>query len=131
MLLAQAETLAAFLLAIEDPWIGHHGDCIGADYQFDTIARCMPRFSHMVIHPMKGGGKRAFCKAGLDDLLAPEKDPLLRNEDIVRACSFLIATPKEDHMVLRSGTWTTVRYGLKAQKLVHVCIPNGAMIQWA
>lgn len=130
MVLAQAETFASFLLAQEDDWVGHHGDCIGADYQFDTIARLMPRFRYMHIHPMIGGAKRAFCRPGVDDIMHSEKPPLVRNGDIVLGGTYLVATPKEPNMQLRSGTWTTVRYGLKANKPVKVIIPAGAMIEW-
>jgi hypothetical protein len=52
------------------------------------------------------------------------KDPLKRNRDIVDAAVMLIAVPKETTEVLRSGTWTTVRYAKKKGCSVLIIPPT-------
>jgi hypothetical protein len=42
--------------------------------------------------------------------------PLARNTCIVLNCEHLIAAPKEDSEVLRSGTWSTIRRARKEHK---------------
>jgi len=83
----------------------HHGDCIGADAEFDTIAKSLG--IKRIVHPSTMDSKRAFCKA--EEILKPEH-PLVRNREIVDSVQFMIATPKEIGEVLRSGTWSTIRY---------------------
>ncbi len=109
----------------------HHGDCIGADKHYDSIARVCLGFEWAVIYPANLDGKRAYCTVGPRDVVKTPMGPLQRNEKIVEACDFLIACPKEDQMQLRSGTWTTVRYALKANKPVKVILPDGQLIPWS
>jgi len=112
-------------------FVGHHGICVGADVQFDGLARAALGFEHMVIHPMIfAGDKAGLVVRGPHDRVLPSRPPLVRNEQIAFACDVLLATPKEDHMITRSGTWTTVRYALANGKPVFVVIPNGAVIAW-
>ena len=108
----------------------HHGDCVGADAQFHAIARGFgDDCAGIVIHPCDITAKRARCVAIPPyDVVRPVKKPLDRNRDIVAESDVLIATPKEDHMQIRSGTWTTVRYALEAAKPVAVVLPSGAVV---
>jgi len=99
----------------------HHGDCIGADDDFHTLVRLHTNIK-IVIHPPKKKSKRAF-KQG-DVILKPD-EYLTRNHNIVNACDILIATPKENEEVLRSGTWATIRYGKKSNKMVMIIFPCG------
>lgn len=91
----------------------HHGDCIGADDEFDSLFRTFaPR--KIVIHPPDNPVKRAFCH-NKDTILhksivLPEKPYLDRNRDIVDSCELIIACPAEATEILRSGTWSTWRY---------------------
>ena len=90
----------------------HHGDCIGADADFHAI---VSEHSHIRIigHIPDKNDKRAYCK------FHEEREPkpyLVRNKDIVNESEFLLATPKERTEVLRSGTWSTIRY---AKKKIH------------
>lgn len=97
----------------------HHGDCVGADFEFDKIAENMriPR----VIHPPLNPKLQAFC----DGETVLEKKPYLdRDRDIVDVSDVIIATPKEDNPVVRSGTWYTIRYARKQNKVTHIIYPG-------
>lgn len=98
----------------------HHGDCVGADFQFNMLVRAMFPNAKVHIHPPIKAGKRTFCDA---DVMHDEKDYLVRNHDIVDAVDILLATPKENKEVLRSGTWATIRYAKKQGKKPGVIFP--------
>jgi len=70
----------------------HHGAAAGADTEAAVIARSLSY--NVIAHP-----------AG--------ENPLDRNHDIVAEAEILIAAPKTDQEVLRSGTWATIRYARK------------------
>jgi hypothetical protein len=89
----------------------HHGDCVGADAQAHSIACELGLFT--VGHPPSNPVNRAWCEC---DELWPEKGYIERDRDIVNCCEILLATPKHQHEILRSGTWTTVRYARKVGK---------------
>jgi hypothetical protein len=69
----------------------HHGECEGADLQFDDFVKT--RFPHIKVVPHPANG-----------------NPLKRDKEIVGIVDVLIAAPRTDKEVLRSGTWATVRY---------------------
>lgn len=96
-----------------------HGDCYGADEQAFAIAKHLGL--RTVAHPPSDPRKRAFTDS---DETRECKPYLQRNTDIVRDTDFLIATPKEPHEILRSGTWSTIRRAIKLGKLFEV-IPPG------
>lgn len=125
----QIATLQDFL-ARQPNFVGRHGVCVGADMAFDYSARAALNFEHMELHPCNLLDKRCQVPQAPRDVWHPSLGPLQRNEIIVAKSDFLVAAPKEDHMILRSGTWTTVRYALKAGKKVHVILPNGALVEW-
>lgn len=103
----------------------HHGDCIGADAEFDAIARRAPWCYGVVVHPPTDESKRAFVKTDpVRDIVRPSKPYLERNHDIVDETTWLIATPKEEHPVLRSGTWATVRYAKSLLPVPGTVIPG-------
>ena len=131
MTLEQASSLQAFLASRPHNFVGHHGVCVGADHQFDTFARAALNFEWMELHPCNLPDKQFCPPQAPRDVWHPVLGPLQRNEIIVQKSDFLIATPKEATMQLRSGTWTTVRYAVKAGKQVHVILPNGALVPWA
>lgn len=98
----------------------HHGDCIGADAEFEELAQEYGFTTYA--HPASDtSGKRAYCRS---DNIFPAKPALKRNKDIVNAVDIVIATPKENHEVLRSGTWSTIRYAKKHGWLIHVVYPG-------
>jgi len=104
----------------------HHGGCIGADAEFDDMARKLHYFDHAVVHPCILVDKWAFIPTTDNDYILTVKPPLVRNQDIVEDSDVVIATPKEDHETLRSGTWATIRYARKAGKPLCIILPNGA-----
>ena len=83
-----------------------HGDCIGADSDAHDIAVALG--FHIIVHPPIVNTKRAYKKG--DEAWTP-RQYIHRNRDIVRQCHTLIACPKNvGEEVLRSGTWSTVRF---------------------
>jgi hypothetical protein len=100
----------------------HHGDCIGADSQFHSFAVYYK--IKTVIHPPINISKRAFCKG---DEILPSDEYLERNRNIVGVSNIMIATPKEDAEVLRSGTWATIRYAKNKNKKLLIIYPNKGM----
>lgn len=125
------------LLGLHDFAEAHHGDCIGADAEFDELLElhCV----HTVIHPPLNNSKRAFCQKRWIDGETRRRSVishgprmyLERNHDIVRATSTLWAAPGEFSEQLRSGTWATVRYARKLNKLIRYFWPDGTTTTWA
>ena len=103
----------------------HAGDCVGVDAEVITYVKEMMPSVKTVGHPPTIADKRAFLE--YDEERKP-KDYLVRNHDIVNESEYLIACPKEDKEVLRSGTWATVRYARKTEKTVVIIKPDGT---WA
>lgn len=118
-------TAVAGLLDTLKPVAAHHGDCLGADADFHRL--CVSRQIPVVIHPPANAGWRAFCHGHLVKVL-PAKDYLERNRDIVAAGDVLIATPAGPEM-LRSGTWSTVRYAKKNGRPVFLVLPDGNVVR--
>lgn len=99
----------------------HHGMCIGADYDFHSLCRASGLW--IVGHPPINQSKMADL-TNCDELRTP-KEYLDRNHDIVDESDYLIFTPKENEEVLRSGTWSTIRYAYKQLKLGYIVLPRG------
>lgn len=97
----------------------HHGDCVGADKDFHDICSC-PLLKNsikikIVIHPPIDNKLRAYCQS---NFICEEKTYLERNKDIVDDTEILIGCPYDNEEKLRSGTWSTIRYAKKNNKLV-------------
>ncbi len=95
----------------------HHGDCIGSD---DEAHKILNQFYHdytIIIHPPKISSKRAFCHG---NVILDTKDYIQRNHDIVDDTEILIVAPKTNREELRSGTWSTYRYGKKKKKEIII-----------
>lgn len=120
----QRETLKLYLKRNPIQTSYHHGDCIGSDEEFHNILELLGHKLNIIIHPPKNDSKRAFCKGGI--ILEP-KPYLERNKDIVDESDILLATPAENNEQIRSGTWSTIRYGHKRKKQVFIIYPNGVM----
>lgn len=88
----------------------HHGDCLGADAEAHALAE--KHGYKFKIHPPSDNRFRAFMtRADLNQITwaAPAPYPV-RNRAIVDESQLLIGTPRERKEVLRSGTWSTIRY---------------------
>lgn len=106
----------------------HHGDCKGADEQSHNMLWRVG-FNNIVIHPPDNPAKRVFIKnvcPSENYLHMPEKPYLERNKDIVDVSDLLIACPSGDE-VIRSGTWSTVRYARKMNKTIFIIQPSGLL----
>jgi len=101
----------------------HHGDCIGADAEAHDIIKKEDISIH--IHPPEKNDHRAYKKGSAK--MWEKRDYLARNKDIVEATEILIATPKGNE-VLRSGTWATIRYAKKNDKIIYIIMPDGNVI---
>jgi hypothetical protein len=90
----------------------HHGDCVGADAQAHTmmaahgICKKDIHIHPAIIHESKKAGN-------IWGILYAPKLPLERNKDIVNASDILVAAPATKTEVVRSGTWSTIRYARK------------------
>ena len=98
----------------------HHGDCEGADKEAHDMAVYLGVY--VVVHPPENSLKRAWCSGNREEKPLPY---LKRNTEIVKACDMLIATPKEQEEVLRSGTWATIRRARKQNKPYLIICPEG------
>ena len=98
-----------------------HGDCVGSDAQIHEIAIKMG--IKVAIYPCTLIAQRAFCSGA--EIVHEPLPPLERNHYIVHSCDKIIAAPKEHEEILRSGTWATIRYALKAGKSLIICFPDG------
>lgn len=111
-------------------FVAHHGDCIGADTVFDTIARRSPGFVGIVLHPPSDPSKRAFVTLDPRTDVARAPRPYLdRNQNIIDDVEILLAAPKTDYIETRSGTWATYRRGMQARHRLAIALvlPCGAV----
>lgn len=103
------------------PVILHHGDCINADAEADSVAHQLG--IDVALHPPKNPVKRAFC--GDAKVVYPALEYLERNRAIVQSTFVLIAVPRTEEDYLRSGTWSTVRFARKLRRPVLLLPPSG------
>lgn len=111
------------LVESEAPKMAHHGDCLGADAEFNEI--CADIGIPTWLHPCNIDSQRAFCQRGVR-YIEQAKPPLDRNHDIVDKSDMVIATPGTQHEIPRSGTWATIRYARKSKgKNLVIVLPDG------
>ena len=105
-------------------FILHNGQCEGADFQAYEMTKKFNQ--HIVLHPPKDKKYKFFNPERYPfETVCKPKDYLKRNKDIVNDSEILIAVPKESNEVLRSGTWSTVRYARKKKGRVVIIYPSG------
>lgn len=101
----------------------HHGNCVGAD---EEAARIADSYQYVTVsHPST---LIEYDSRYESDVTLLRKPPLKRNQDIVRECEIVIATPKErtEPAPLRGqGTWSTVRYARKRDVKCIIIWPDG------
>ena len=98
----------------------HHGDCVGSDANFHNEASILN--IKTVIHPPINNKMRAYCQGDESRIVKPY---LARNKDIVNETDMLIAFPPTKKEILKSGTWSTIRYAKKINKKVLIIYPDG------
>jgi len=98
----------------------HHGDCVGADEEAAMIARNMGYLIHS--HPPNSNTWRAYAEFDYEE---EAKSYLERNHEIVNISDRVIACPKQELEVVRSGTWATIRYATKRRVPLLVISPGG------
>jgi hypothetical protein len=103
----------------------HHGDCVGADEQITKLVKKFYPGVEIHCHPPKNPTYRAFVPA---DITYEEKDYLIRNRHIVDCTDKLVAFPDKPE-VLRSGTWSTIRYGKRAGSKVLIFNTDGQVVK--
>lgn len=128
---AKQVTAVLSLMKELQPELVYHGDCIGADTDFHNICillrgnRTNPGYPKLHLFP----SNRSTRAHNEDyDFIEPQQDPLVRDKDMAKRCDRMIACPKEFKEVLRSGTWTTRRYGIAANKIIYTFLPDGSLI---
>ena len=123
--LALAHGLQAF-----DPTEAHHGDCVGADTEFHNLIRQLFPQAKIVGHPGFPESDSRRANNSCDEVRPiPNGGPLKRNRNIVDEVDFMFATPLQDNEVLRSGTWSTVRYAGRpnVNRPLMIIWPDGAV----
>lgn len=120
----QLEALRVILLRARQALgygILHHGDCVGIDAEADLLAKELGYLT--ICHPPSDSKARAHTT---DHLAVMDAEPYLnRNRQIVAAVEVLLAFPGESKEVLRSGTWSTVRWARRVQKTCMIVPPSG------
>lgn len=101
----------------------HHGDCVGADADFDKLAR--QHGAVVIVHPPADPRLRAYCATAVT---YPERPYHARDRDIVDVSEVLIATPKETTGATRGGTWYTVKYARQQGRKVVIVWPDGSTL---
>jgi hypothetical protein len=91
----------------------HHGDCIGADSDAHDIIREFFPLVKIHIHPPIEITHRAY-KIG--DHMYEQYTYLARDKNIVDFTDIMFGAPYTDNEILRSGTWSTIRYARKKHR---------------
>ena len=100
---------------------GLHGDCVGADADFDKI--CKRLQIQTCIRPGNMPVYRARC---LSKELDKPRPPLIRNKAIVQDADIMLACPANKEELKRgSGTWATIRLARKENRALTIIFPDG------
>ncbi len=108
--------------------IGLHGDCVGADAEFDAVCR-EPSMDGMQIEcrPCTYNDMRARTPARE---IAPPMPPMERNRWIVADSDIMVACPPNKEEIKRgSGTWATINFTRRAGKPLYIIFPDGSVLE--
>lgn len=106
----------------------HHGCCVGADWQAVMLARKCLRGVYVVGHPGDWPALQSREAIAASNEMRQFRPNLQRNRDIVDECERIIACPAGPEVV-RSGTWSTIRYAIGRNKPVLIVWPDGSTEQ--
>lgn len=117
-------TLTRVLVEKIKPKHAHHGACVGGDEMFHNICEDYDiiRWLHLPIQRMY---EMKFIYNPKTDMRLGRLSYSDRNQEIIGCSDALIATPHEDHEILRSGTWMTIRYARMARRPAYILFPDG------
>ena len=115
----------ADLLVMLDPRQVQHGDCVGADNTLHYMALGLG--IPIGVRPPVDDRFRAWTRVTASVYVYPPKPYIQRNHDIVNHTQYLIACPDTMQEVLRSGTWATIRYAGKNNRVVYLVYPDGRL----
>lgn len=96
----------------------HHGGCYGADAEAHAISLHLG--IEIRVHPSTLVSTYFPCQHHY-----PPFPPLKRNRHIVQSSSLLIAAPRTNYEVLRSGTWAAVRCARRMGRAVTIIQLDG------
>ena len=96
----------------------HHGGCIGADKEFNDI--CISFGIKIIVHLGTSNNTTVINNTYNNITILQPKPYLDRNKDIVDSSDLLIACPFSNQEIIRSGTWSTVRYARKKNKNIII-----------
>ena len=110
----------------------HHGLCIGADEQAAMLAKELGY--RVIAHPGLAHDPTNLQYrsqwTGSDE--TTEAKPFIeRDREMVDITERLIATPLTRAEVIRSGTWTTVRYARTVSRIIDLILPPFIPPKWA
>ena len=122
----QQRAVSLLLDALEVDSVAH-GDCVGADDQFDALA--VERGLKILVYPPTVDNQRAFVKETrvfYNRREFPPQPYMDRNQAIVNCSDILIACPATStaEEAPRSGTWATIRRAQSAHKPVVIIRPH-------
>lgn len=110
----------------------HHGACVGADATVHALALEYKLPTH-VWPPTNSKYLALECVKAHPLVIVHYRMPyLIRDREIVRATTGLIALPKHDEQpdrMLWGGTWYTVDFAERMNKPVIICNPKGVVTQ--
>lgn len=123
MTVAQRKKVGAWLERLIKMYPGaefHHGCCTGADHEAHQMALVLGYKIHG--YPSTAKTRAEIPEAEFDVLHEPEP-PLVRDDKMVDATTFLIAAPKTREKQPFSGTWHTIGYAAKNGKTTITVYP--------
>lgn len=97
-----------------------HGDCVGADADFDALCRGLGMPT--TCRPCTLEKLRAYTPAAV---IAEPTAPMMRNKDIVDDADVMIACPLTEEPIPHSGTWATIGFSEKKKVDLHIVYPDG------
>jgi len=128
----QRRAVEALLIRF-DPDAVVHGDCVGADAEFDAICELFDISRR--IRPCNLEDMRAHSERRGAQPVAVAQAPMVRNRNIVREADLLIACPLGPDPVVSGtslrgqGTWATVGFARSVHRDVYVVERNGTVIE--
>jgi hypothetical protein len=115
----QREKLMQFLETVKPRQV-HYGDCTGADYEMFLLCKALGIWT--ISHPPDNDKYRMYSDGSEIRKPLPY---LARNMRIVEESDYLVACPRENKEISRSGTWMTIRYAKTIGRTIALIHPDG------